>query len=109
METSDVKQEDAKTTEDTKTTEDEAKDDVTQEEGGVKRGVEDDVTQEGGGVKRGLEDEEKEKKTEKVDPSKAPDPEEPEKFDESAIKSDFEEHFNPPEDDVTVTLDRCKE
>ena len=73
---------------------------------------EDDVTQEGGGVKRQLEDEDEakkeEKKTEKVDPSKAPDPEEPEKFDESAIKSDLEEQFNPPEDDVTITLDRCK-
>ena len=71
---------------------------------------EDDVAQEGGGVKRELDDdnEEKEKKTEKVDPSKAPDPEEPEKFDESAIKNEFEEQFSPPEDDVTITLDRCK-
>lgn len=69
---------------------------------------EDDVTKEGGGVKRALDDKEEEKKTEKVDPSKAPDPEEPEKFDESALKSDLEEQFNPPEDDVTITLDRCE-
>ena len=47
----------------------------------------DDVTKEGSGVKRALEDKvEEEKKTEKVDPSKAPDPEEPEKFDESTIE-----------------------
>lgn len=69
---------------------------------------EDDITKDRGGVKRKLEDEEEEKKTEKVDPSKAPDPEEPEKFDESALKSDLEEQFNPPEDDVTITLDRCE-
>ena len=71
---------------------------------------EDDVTKEGGGVKRPLEEDksEEEKKPEKVDPSKAPDPEEPEKFDESALKSDLEEQFNPPEDDVTITLDRCE-
>ena len=69
---------------------------------------EDDVTKEGGGVKRALDDNEEEKKTEKVDPSKAPDPEEPEKFDESALKIDLEEQFNPPADDVTITLDRCE-
>ena len=76
---------------------------------------EENVTQEGGGVKRQHEDEEPkvdgkdDEKSDKVDPSKAPDPEEPEKFDESAIKNDFEDEFKPPEDDVTITLDRCKE
>ena len=68
-----------------------------------------DVTEEGSGVKRQHEDEDtKGDKAEKVDPSKAPDPEEPEKFDESALKGDLEEQFKPPEDDVTITLDRCK-
>ena len=75
--------------------------------------AEEEVTKEGGGVKRLHEDEDTkvdkaDEKTDKVDPSKAPDPEEPEKFDESAIKNDLEEQFNPPEDDVTITLDRCE-
>ena len=71
---------------------------------------EEDVTKEGGGTKRAREEEEdeKEKRSEKVDPSKAPDPEEPEKFNESALKSELEEQFSPPEDDLTITLDRCK-
>ena len=81
---------------------DESKTDETKNED------EDDITKEGGGVKRALDDKDDEKKTEKVDPSKAPDPEEPEKFDESALKSHLEEQFNPPEDDVTITLDRCE-
>ena len=73
---------------------------------------EEDDKQEGGGVKRQREDEDLEKnkdeKSDRVDPSSAPDPEEPEKFDESAMKNDFEEQFSPPEDDVTVTLDKCE-
>lgn len=77
-----------------------------------KKEEEDEDSKEGGGVKRQREDEDsgddRDRRSDKVDPSSAPDPEEPEKFDESAIKNDFEEQFKPPEDDVTVTLDRCK-
>ena len=84
----------------------------TQEVESENKKEEDDATQERGGVKRQREDEDLEKdkdeKSDRVDPSSAPDPEEPEKFDESAMKSDFEEQFSPPEDDVTVTLDRCE-
>lgn len=74
-----------------------------------KKEEETDAKEGGGGVKRQHEDDDTtEEKADKVDPSKAPDPEEPEKFDESALRNDIEEQFSAAEDDVTVTLDRCK-
>ena len=43
------------------------------------------------------------------DPSKAPDPEEPgEDFDESNVSVLAQDQFEPPEDDSTITLDRCE-
>lgn len=42
------------------------------------------------------------------DPSKAPDPEEPEKFDAEKFQSEVEGGFKPPEDEKVVTLDPCK-
>jgi hypothetical protein len=46
---------------------------------------------------------------EKVDPTKAPDPEEPEEnFDSEKFQSDADQGFKPPDDDSTITLDSCE-
>ena len=44
----------------------------------------------------------------KVDPSKAPDPEEAEKFDESEFQAEVSSGFTMPEDKNVVTLDPCE-
>ena len=42
------------------------------------------------------------------DPSRAPDPEEPESFDETEAGNLMGDEFRPPEDDNVVVLDKCK-
>ena len=44
----------------------------------------------------------------RADPSRAPDPEEPEGFDETEAGNLMGEEFQPPEDDNVVVLDKCK-
>ena len=44
----------------------------------------------------------------KPDPTKAPDPEEPEGFDESEMAVLSGDQYEPPEDDSIITLDRCE-
>ena len=57
--------------------------------------------------KRSREDDEKGGRH-KSDPSRAPDPEEPEGFDETEAGNLMGEEFQPPEDDNVVVLDKCK-
>lgn len=45
---------------------------------------------------------------EKIDPSKAPDPEEPEKYDSEKFQSEADQGFKLPEDENVVTLDPCE-
>lgn len=61
------------------------------------------------GVKRQREDDSRGRKDSKAkDPSSAPDPEEPEKFDENVFGTVTDDIFKKAEDDNTVTLDPCR-
>ena len=59
------------------------------------------------GVKRSRE-EDGERGGRRPDPTRAPDPEEPEGFDEGEAGTLMGEEFRPPEDDSIVVLDRCE-
>ena len=59
------------------------------------------------GAKRSHDREDSQRtETSKPDPSRAPDPEEPESFDENEVL--MESRFKPPEDDSVVTLHMCE-
>lgn len=42
------------------------------------------------------------------DPTNAPDPDEPDEFDENVMRGLVDDQFQQPEDDSVVTLDRCE-
>ena len=73
-----------------------------EQRGGVKRYREDDRDWRQEGRDRG-----EGRSRDRADPTKAPDPEEPEGFNESEV-SLMEEEFRPPDDDSVIVLDKCK-
>ena len=61
------------------------------------------------GSKRPRDDGDRERDTRRQpDPTNAPDPDEPEEFDETVLRSLVDDQFQQPEDDSIVTLDRCE-
>ena len=77
-----------------------------EQRGGVKRYREDDRDWRHEGRDRG-EGRSRDRDRDRADPMKAPDPEEPESFNDSEV-SLMGDAFRPPDDDSIVVLDKCK-
>ena len=60
------------------------------------------------GTKRPRDEDDRSGGRSKSDPSTAPDPEEPESFNEKDVSGLMGEEFVPPEDDNVIILDKCK-